>query len=123
MPKKRIFVVDDSPVVRSMVRQLFESDGNYVMVGEAENGRDAIAKAVFSKPDLIVLDLTMPVMNGLDAAPFLRRALPETQLILFTVHRGREVERLAHQAGIQAVVSKDRAVSELIPNAQALLAA
>lgn len=93
------------------------------MVGEAENGREAIAKAAFAKPDLIVLDLTMPVMSGLDAAPFLRRVLPETRLILFTVHQGREVERLAYKAGIQAVVSKDRAVSELISNAQALLAA
>jgi len=88
MPKKRIFVVDDNPAVRSMVRQLFESEANYVMVGEAENGRDAIAKAVFVKPDLIVLDLSMPVMSGLDAAPFLRRVLPETRLLLFTVHYG-----------------------------------
>jgi DNA-binding NarL/FixJ family response regulator len=122
MLKKRIFVVDDNPTVRSMVRQLFESEPNCVMVGEAENGRDAIAKAVFVKPDLIVLDLSMPVMGGLDAAPYLRRVLPETRLLLFTVHSGREVERLARAAGIQAVVSKDKAVSELVHHAQALLA-
>ena len=61
-------MVDDNPIVRSMVRQLFES-ANYEIVGEAENGREAIAKAAFLKPDLIVLDLSMPVMSGLDAAP------------------------------------------------------
>ncbi|MCU1302018.1 MAG: uncharacterized protein JWQ87_2302 [Candidatus Sulfotelmatobacter sp.] len=123
MPKKRVFVVDDSPLMRFMVRQLFESETDYEIAGEAANGLDAIAKAVFSKPDLIVLDLTMPVMGGLDAAPFLRRVLPETRLILFTIHRGREVERLAQAAGIQAVVSKDQGVSELVSRAQALLAA
>lgn len=122
MRKKRIFVVDDNPTVRSMVRQLFESEANCVVVGEAENGRDGIAKAAFSKPDLIVLDLSMPVMSGLDAAPFLKRILPETRLLLFTVHNGREIERLARAAGIEAVVSKDKAASQLIPHAQALLA-
>jgi DNA-binding NarL/FixJ family response regulator len=120
MPKKRVFVVDDSPIVRSMVRQLFESETNCEVVGEAENGLDAVAKAAFLKPDLIVLDLNMPVMSGLDAAPFLRKVVPETSLILFTVHEGREIERVAFAAGIQAVVSKDHA-SELIPHAQALL--
>ena len=120
MPKKRVFVVDDSPIVRCMVRQLFESETNCEVVGEAENGLDAVAKAAFLKPDLIVLDLNMPVMSGLDAAPFLRKVVPETSLILFTVHEGREIERVAFAAGIQAVVSKDHA-SELIPHAQALL--
>lgn len=122
MPRKRIFVVDDSPIVRSMVRQLFQS-ADYEIAGEADNGRDAIAKAAFAKPDLIILDLNMPVMSGLDAAPFLKRVLPETPLILFTISQGREIERLAFAAGIQAVVSKDDAAYELIPHAQALLRA
>lgn len=121
MPKKRIFVVDDNFVVRSMVRQLFESETNYEVAGEAENGRDAIAKAESLKPDLIILDLSMPIMGGLEAAPFLKRVLPETRLILFTVDSGPEVERLALAAGIEAVVSKDNAVSELVTHAQALL--
>jgi two-component system nitrate/nitrite response regulator NarL len=121
MPKKRVLVVDDSPIVRSMVRRLFESEANCEIAGEAENGREAVAKAAKIKPDLIILDLSMPVMSGLDAAPLLRKVLPETRLILFTEHHGREVERLALAAGIQAVVSKDQAASELIPHAQALL--
>ena len=119
--KKRVFVVDDSASVRHIVRQLFESETDCEIAGEAENGLDAIAKAAFLKPDLIVLDLNMPVMGGLDAAPFLRRVLPETRLILFTISQGREVEQQALAAGIQAVVSKDKAVSELVPRAEALL--
>lgn len=123
MHKKRVFVVDDNPRARWMIRQLFESETNCEIAGEAENGLDAIAKAAFLKPDLIVLDLNMPVMSGLDAAPFLRRVLPETPLILFTIDQGSELERLANEAGIQAVVSKDKAASELIPRSQALLSA
>lgn len=123
MHKKRIFVVDDNPLVRSMVRRLFESEPDCEIAGEAENGRDAVAKALDLKPDLIILDLSMPVMGGLEAAPLLKKVVPETRLILFTVDQGREVERLALAAGIQVVVSKDKGASELIPRAQALLAA
>ncbi len=121
MPKKRVLVVDDSPIVRSMVRRLFETETNCEIAGEAENGCDAIAKATKIKPDLIILDLSMPLLGGLDAAPLLRKILPETRIILFTEHHGREVERLAFAAGIQAVVSKDQAMSQLIPQAKALL--
>jgi two-component system, NarL family, nitrate/nitrite response regulator NarL len=121
MPKKRVFVVDDSPLIRSLVRRIFESEMNYEIAGEAENGCDAVANAPKTKPDLIVLDLSMPVMSGLDAAPLLRKVLPETQLILFTVHQGKEIERLAGAAGIHAVVSKDKAASDLITHAHALM--
>jgi chemotaxis response regulator CheB len=69
MPNKRVFVVDDSPIVRSMVRRLFESETDCEIAGEAENGRDAVVKAAKIKPDLFILDLSMPVMSGLEAAP------------------------------------------------------
>ena len=120
MPKKRVFVVDDSPVMRSMVCRLFESYADCEIAGEAENGRDAIARAATIKPDLIILDLNMPVMNGLEAAPLLRQALPKTPVILFTVHQGEELERMALAVGIGAVVSKDEE-AELVPCARALL--
>src|ERR1700731_4014673 len=122
MPKKRVLIVDDNTGVRSLLRQLFESEPDFEVSGEAENGRDAVEKAENLKPDLIILDLVMPVMTGLDAAPLLRKLLPDTRIILFTVQEGREVERLARAAGIHAVVSKTQAVSELILQAQALLA-
>ena len=121
MPKKRILLVDDNPGVRSWVRQLFESEPDFEISGEAENGRDAVEKAENLKPDLIILDLSMPVMTGLDAAPLLRKLLPDTRIILFTVQEGCEVERLACAAGIHAVVSKSQAASKLILQAQALL--
>jgi DNA-binding NarL/FixJ family response regulator len=104
-----------------MVRRLFEAEIYCEIAGEAENGRDAITKAAKIRPDLIILDLNMPVMGGLEAAPLLRKASPQSQLILFTIHQGPEVEQLALAAGIQMVVCKDKAVSELIPRARILL--
>ena len=108
MPKKRVLVVDDNALVRSMVRQLFESNADFEVSGEAENGRDAIQKAENLKPDLIILDLAMPVMTGIEAAPLLRKVLPDARLILFTVSEGPEVDRLARAAGIHAGVPKTR---------------
>jgi DNA-binding NarL/FixJ family response regulator len=122
MPTKRVLLVDDNSVVRSFVRQVFELEPDFEISGEAENGRDAVEKAQKLKPDLIILDLIMPVMTGLDAAPLLKQLLPDTLIILFTQQEGSEVERLARAAGIDAVVSKSQAASQLILQAQALLA-
>jgi DNA-binding NarL/FixJ family response regulator len=99
----------------------FELHPDFEISGEAENGRDAVEKAENLKPDLIILDLAMPVMTGLDAAPLLRKVVPDARIILFTVQEGREVERLARAAGIHAVVAKSQAASKLILRAQALL--
>src|SRR6202035_2199624 len=123
MPKKRVLLVDDNTAVRLLVRQLFELEPDFEIAGEAENGQEAVDKAANLKPDLVILDLSMPVMTGLDAAPLLRKLLPDTRIILFTVQEGHEVEQLACAAGIHAVVSKNQAASKLILQAQALLAA
>ena len=121
MPTKRIFLVDDNVVVRSYLRRLFESRSDFEILGEADNGREAVEKAEKLKPDLIILDLVMPVMSGLDAAPLLKELLPETPIILFTQQEGSEVELLAQAAGIDAVVSKSQVASELVLKAEALL--
>ena len=93
-----------------LVRPLFDSHPKFEVVGEAEHGREAVEKAPKLRPDLIILDLTMPVMNGLEAAPLLIKLLPHVWLILFTSHDLPEVERLSRAAGIHAVVPKDKAL-------------
>jgi YesN/AraC family two-component response regulator len=88
MPKKRVLLVDDNSAVRSLVRQLFELEPDFEIAGEADNGQDAVEKAENLKPDLIILDLAMPVMTGLDAATLLKQLLPDTLIILFTHQEG-----------------------------------
>jgi len=122
MRKKRVLIVDDNLTVRSMVRQVFDLEPDFEISGEAENGIEAIEKAEALKPDLVILDLSMPVMTGLDAAPRLMQLLPDVRIILFTVEESNELDRLARAGGIHAVVSKREAASKLVPQAQALLA-
>jgi two-component system, NarL family, nitrate/nitrite response regulator NarL len=120
MPKKRVLLVDDSEMVRNAVRPLFASHPQFVVCGEAEHGRDAIEKAPTLRPDLIVLDLSMPVMNGLEAAPLLIKILPDVWLILFTTHDFPELQQVARAAGIHAVVLKSTAAAQLITQAETL---
>jgi CheY-like chemotaxis protein len=116
-----ILLVDDNASVRRILRAEFEKPG--WKVEEAENGREAIEKAKELNPDLIVLDLSMPIMNGLEAAPVLRRMLPAVPIILFTLHDNRRLEREAFSVGVSVVVSKAAGMKTLVDQAQALLRA
>ena len=73
---KTVLIVDDNAYIRQALCELFEGEADFEPCGEAENGKEAIAKALELHPDLIVLDLSMPVMNGLDAARELKRLMP-----------------------------------------------
>ena len=77
-----MLLVDNSAAIRTAVRSLFDSHPNFVVCGEAEHGREAVEKASRLRPDLVILDLSMPVMNGLEAAPLLIKILPHVWLIL-----------------------------------------
>ena len=120
---KRILIVDDNVSIRHLLRTTFEDISGWKVCGEAVNGREAIEKARELKPDLIVLDLVMAIMNGLEAAPVLRRMLPAVPIILFTLHANNFLEREALSAGVTAVVSKDTTLTTLVNRAEALLAA
>jgi len=122
MAKKKVLLVDDSAAIRKAVRPLFASHPKFEVVGEAEHGREAVERAPILRPDLILLDLSMPVMNGLEAAPLLIKVLPEVWIILFTSHNLPEVERLSRAAGIHAIVPKQKAATHLIAQAEVLFA-
>jgi DNA-binding NarL/FixJ family response regulator len=83
---KTILVVDDNPVVRRILCRIFEVEEDYEVCAEAANGKEAIERARKYKPDLIILDLALPDMSGLDAASELKRILPHVPIILFTQH-------------------------------------
>src|SRR5450755_2291842 len=106
MSKKRVLLVDDSATIRKALRPLFDSHPNFDVVGEAEHGGEAVEKAPRLRPDLIILDLSMPVMNGLEAAPLLLKILPAVWLIMFTAQDLPDLERVSRVAGIHAIVQK-----------------
>ena len=121
MPARSVLVVDDNPLVRRMLCELFTREGDFDVCGEAENGREGIEKAQLLSPNLIVTDLSMPVMNGLEETRVLKRLMPAVPVILFTAHSDPIVEREAREAGVSAVVSKSEAVAVLITKARGLL--
>jgi two-component system nitrate/nitrite response regulator NarL len=113
-----VLIVDDAESVRIAVRALFEAEPEFKVVGEAVNGLDAIAKAEELSPDLIVLDLSMPIMNGLEAAESLKSTSPSTPIYILTAHGGPEVDRAARAAGVDAVFSKGTDMDEMIAKAR-----
>ena len=100
-----VLIVDDYPAVRKGLRRLLEKLCSVVCI-EATNGLDAIAKTEGSHPDLIILDLGMPEMNGLEAASLLQKTMPQVPLFMFTSYDIRDVESQAASVGIRAVFSK-----------------
>jgi DNA-binding NarL/FixJ family response regulator len=117
---KCILIVDDNPVVRKTLRQTLERQHGWEVCGEAADGREAIEKAQQLKPDLVVLDLSMPVMNGLEAARELKRLLPSVALVMFTTFSTAHLKREALSAGVSALVSKSDPAG-LVADIQALL--
>jgi DNA-binding NarL/FixJ family response regulator len=115
-------LVDDNHLIRQALRNLFESEPDFEVAGEAEHGVEAIGKAEELKPDLIVLDLSMPGMNGLEAAPILRDKVPTVILVLFTNYASYAMAAPAREAGIHAVVPKNQAATHLMPIVHALFA-
>jgi len=118
---KTVLIVDDNEIIRRGLRELFTAEPDFDVCGEAENGREAIEKAQELHPDLIVLDLSMPVMNGIDAARVLRKLMPTLPLIIFSEYSDVLSEAEARSAGVSALVSKSEHVSALVAKARALL--
>ena len=116
-----VMIVDDHAIIRRMVREAFEAED--LEVFDAANGAEGVEKAQEVNPGLIILDLSMPVMNGLDAARELKVLLPHIPLLMFTNNSAGIVEKEARSAGISAVISKSDSdgLKQLVLRAKALL--
>jgi CheY-like chemotaxis protein len=114
-------IVDDHAVIRDTLRALFEDED--LRVSDASDGTEAVQKAQREKPNLIILDLSMPMMNGLEAARELKVLMPHVPLLMFSNHARAIVENEALSAGIFAVVCKSDSDSskQLVAHARALL--
>ena len=117
---KRILIVDDSPLIRSSLRVVLEEQLG-MAVAEVENGSDGIDKAQKLHPDLIVIDLVMPVMNGIDASRALKRLMPAVPILMFTTFADPHLKNAALAAGVQAIFDKTDAATQLIGSIQQLL--
>lgn len=118
--KVRILLADDHEIVRRGVRPLVESEWGWEICGEAGNGRDAVDLALKLKPDVVILDVSMPQLSGVEATRLIKRDLPDTQVLVFT---GQESETLVHQlfsAGARGFVLKAESATQLIPAIKAV---
>jgi two-component system, chemotaxis family, chemotaxis protein CheY len=117
---KTVLVVDDNAAIRKMLASAFLSDG-FKTCGEAGNGKEAVELAKQIKPDVITLDLSMPVMNGIRAASELRRIFPTMPIILFTLYGDSVSKAAASEAGVSLVLQKTVPLSVLIDHAHELM--
>jgi two-component system, NarL family, nitrate/nitrite response regulator NarL len=108
-----VLVADDHAVVREGLRHLLASDPDLQVVAEATTGEEALAMALEHRPDVVVLDISMPGGNGLDVAPRLREALPETRVVMLSVHDRREYVVQSVRAGASGYLRKDSSPAEL----------
>jgi DNA-binding NarL/FixJ family response regulator len=110
----RILVVDDHAVVRRGVRSLLESHEGWEVCGEATTGRDAVELTRRLRPDVVVMDLSLPELNGLDATRQILKDAPNTEVLVLTMHHSEELARDVLQAGARAFVLKSDADENLI---------
>jgi DNA-binding NarL/FixJ family response regulator len=110
---KHVLVVDDSFTVRQVLKRYLSTRSDVVVCGEAVNGREAVQRAMALKPDLVLLDLAMPELNGAEVASVLKGAMPDTRIILFTMYRDNIGKYLSSAAGIDVVLSKPDGVTKL----------
>jgi two-component system, NarL family, response regulator NreC len=119
---RTVLVVDDSPEMRQKVCELFTREADFTVCGQAENGKEAVTMALTLRPSLIVIDLSMPELDGLSAIRTLKPLMPDVPFILYTAHDAAVVRDEASKAGAAGVIPKSSSPQLLIATARALTA-
>jgi DNA-binding NarL/FixJ family response regulator len=117
----RILIADDHEIVRRGLRTLLEAEAGCVVVGEAGNGPDAVERAVELKPDVALLDVDMPGLNGMEATRRIREALPQTEVLVLSVHDSEHVARQMIACGARGYLVKSDAGTDLIAALEAVV--
>ena len=110
----RVLLVDDMAELRDLLARVLERDGRYVVVGHAGDGREGVSRAAELQPDLVLLDLTMPVMDGLEALPLLRRAAPSADVVVLSGLDDPRSRQAAADAGALASLPKGLTPRDLL---------
>ena len=121
MQAVHIVIADDHSVVRRGLRWLLESQPGWEVCAEASNGREAVELAEQFKPNVAVLDVTMPELNGLEATPQIVKSIPGTEVLILTMHASEEVAREARRAGALGFMMKSDTDAQLIGAVETLL--
>jgi DNA-binding NarL/FixJ family response regulator len=121
-PMTRILIADDHEVVRSGLRATLEAHPGWEVVAEAKDGKEAVSQAVQNKPDVAIIDYSLPVMNGIEATRQIRARIPRTEVLIFTMHDSDAVISGVLEAGARAYLLKSDASQYLIAAVQSLAA-
>jgi DNA-binding NarL/FixJ family response regulator len=117
----RILIVEDSSAMRSNLKQLLESHSNrWKVCAEAADGLEAVEKALESKPDLIIMDYQMPLVDGVIASARIAKSLPHVPILMFTIHKSAHIEKEAKEAGVRSVILKTNPAA-LLTTVEAIL--
>ena len=116
----RLLIADDHEVVRRGIRALLETEPGWTTCGEAANGREAVEMAVSATPDVVILDVSMPELNGFEATRQIRKALPQCEVLILTMHDSEQVLRESLAAGARGYVLKSDAGRTLVAAVDAL---
>lgn len=122
MPKVRVLVADDHTMIRQGLISILQAYDEFEIVGEAVDGNEAVDKALASRPDVAILDISMPRLNGLEATRRIRKALPKTRVLILTMHDDEEYVLRTVRAGAAGYVVKDGATAELVAAVRAVSA-
>ena len=120
-PTPTLLICDDNPNIRYLLRAFVESRTPYKICGEAAHGIEAIEKAKELQPDLILLDLSMPIMTGVEAAVILKRSMPRMKILLFSMHTDDISRSLGTAIGIDLTLSKSDGITKLADHPHELL--
>ena len=107
-----ILIVDDNASIRRSLRSCIQQNTHWIVCGEADNGKIAVERVKELNPDIVILDLQMPIMNGIEAARQISRLAPNTAMLMFTLYSGEQLLKDAQAAGIKDVVSKSNGAAE-----------
>jgi DNA-binding NarL/FixJ family response regulator len=116
----RILIADDHDVMRDGTRSLIERQPGWEVCGLAATGREAVSQAIELQPDIVIMDMSMPDLNGLDAAVQIRRRLPRTEILMFTAHETEDLVREVFEAGAKSFIYKSDAHEFLVDAIQSL---
>jgi len=120
LPDLKILVADDHELMRRGVRSLLEAEAGWKVVGEANNGQELLKKAQELKPDIVVLDIGMPLLNGLEASRRLKKVLPEVKILILSMHDSEQMARAVLEAGARGYVTKADTARDLVLAIEAL---